>query len=57
MPATYPDINNRVGDPPEPSIINYEVWLNWHACQLNTPHWWGELVAIPDVEDPRRLAK
>ena len=22
----------------------------------DTPHWWEELIAIPDVEDPRRLA-
>ena len=21
------------------------------------PHWWGELVAIPEVEDPKRLAQ
>ena len=56
MAATYLDIKNRVGNPLEPLIKNYEVWLNWHAHQLDSLHWWGELVAIPDVEDPRRLA-
>ena len=57
MPTAYPDVKNRVGDPWEPSIKNYEVWLNWWASQLDTLHWWGELVAIPGVEDPRRLAQ
>ena len=40
----------------EPSIENYQVWLEWQACQVNTPDWWGELVAIPNVGDPKRLA-
>ena len=39
MPATYPGIENRMGYLPEPSIKNYEVWLNWQAHQLDTPHW------------------
>ena len=42
---------------PEPSIRNYEIWLDWWAHQLDTPHWWVELTTIPKVEDPRRLAK
>ena len=57
MPASYPDIENRMGDLPETSIKNMEVWLNWQACQLDTPHWWGELATIPDVEDPSKLAQ
>ena len=45
------------GDPqPEPSIKNYGVWLEWWACQVNTPHWWGELVTIPNAGDPKRLS-
>ena len=55
MPVAYPDIKNRMGDLWEPSIKNYEVLLNWWAHQLDTLHWWGELAAIPGVEDPRRL--
>ena len=43
--------------PPGPSINNYEVWLTWWAHFLDTPHRWGELTAIPDVEDLRRLAQ
>ena len=41
---------------PEPSIENYEVWLEWQACQVDMPEWWGELVTIPNVGDPKRLA-
>ena len=24
---------------------------------MDTPHWWGELTAIPKVEDPRKLGQ
>ena len=57
MPTTYPDIENRMGYPPEPSIKNYEMWLDWQVHQLDTPHWWAELTTIPEVEDPRKLAQ
>ena len=53
----YLDIKNRMGDPSEASIGNYDVWLNWWAHQLNTPQWWGELVALLVVEDLKRLAQ
>ena len=56
MPTTYMDIGNRMGYLPEPSIRNYEIWLDWQACQLDTPHWWAEFTTIPEVADPRRLA-
>ena len=42
---------------PEPSIRNIEVWLDWQAHQLDMPHWWVELTAIPNVENPKRLAQ
>ena len=47
---------DRQGYLPEPSIKNYELWLGWQACQLDTPHWWDELTAIPEVGDPKELA-
>ena len=47
---------DRQGSPPEPSINNYEMWLEWWACQVDTPDWWKELVAIPNMGDPERLA-
>ena len=57
MPTTYPDLRNRMGYLPEPSIKNYEIWLDWQACQLDTPHWWAGLTTIPEVEDSRKLAQ
>ena len=42
---------------PEPSIRNIEIWLDWQACQLDMPHWWVELTAIPSLENPTRLAQ
>ena len=41
---------------PEPSMENYEVWVEWQACWVEKPEWWEELVAIPNVEDHRKLA-
>ena len=57
MPTTYPVIGYRIGYPLEPSIKNYEIWLDWWVHQLDTPHWWAELTTIPKVEDPRKLAQ
>ena len=44
------------GLPPEPSMENYEVWVEWQACCVGMPEWWEELVAIVNVEDHRKLA-
>ena len=57
MPLAYPDVEGRGDYPPEPSVRNVEVWLDWQACQLDMTHWWVELTAIPDVENPKRLAQ
>ena len=40
----------------EPLVENYEVWVEWQGCQLDMPDWWGELVAIPDIDDYQKLA-
>ena len=56
MPIAYPDIGGRRNYLPEPSIRNIEVWLDWQAHPLDTPHWWLELTAITDVKNPKRLA-
>ena len=47
---------DRHGSPLEPSIENYEVWLEWQTCQVDMPDWWGELVIITNAGDPERLA-
>ena len=36
---TYQDTGDRMGYPPELLIKNYEMWLDWQAHQLDTPHW------------------
>ena len=56
MPTVYPGIGIRIICLPEPSIKNYETWLDWQAHRLDTPHRWEVLTAIPDVEDLKRLA-
>ena len=41
----------------EPSVDNYEVWLEWRGHQLNMLDWWEELVAIPHVDNHHRLTQ
>ena len=54
----YPTQTLAVGGyPPEPSIKNIKAWLDWQAHQLDMPHWWVELTAISNVENPKELAR
>ena len=39
MPVAYSNIRGGRGYLPEPSIRNVEVWLDWQAHQMDTPHW------------------
>ena len=55
-PTPMQGAGDRCDSQPEPSIENYEVWLEWWAYQGNTPDLWGELVTIPNVGNPERLA-
>ena len=48
-PTSTQAAGDRHGSLPEPSIENYEVWLEWQAQQVDTPDWWGELVTIPNA--------
>ena len=50
------DTGDRQGYLLEPLIKNYKLWLDWQACQLDTPHWWEELTTIPEVGDLKKLA-
>ena len=43
--------------PPEPSILDVELWLDWQAQKIDTPCWWREFRAIPGVEDLQKLAQ
>ena len=56
MPMTSQDTRDRWGFLPEPSIKNYELWLEWQAHQLDTPHWLVELTTIPGAGDIKKLA-
>ena len=33
-----------------------KVWVEWQASHVDMLEWWEELVAIPNVEDYRKLA-
>ena len=57
MPMTSQGMRGRQGYLSEPSIKNYELWLGWWACQLDTPHWWEELTAILEAGDIKTLAQ
>ena len=56
-PIAYSNIRGGRSYLPELSIRNVEVWLDWWACLMDTPHWWVELTTIPEVEDPKQLAQ
>ena len=56
MPTTGQGTRDRWSFLPEPSIRDYHKWLEWWACQLDTPHWWEELITIPGMEDVTKLA-
>ena len=42
MSMTGQGTRGRHGYPLELLIKNYELWLEWQAHQLDTPHWWEE---------------
>ena len=56
MPATMWGARDRQDSLPEPSINNYEMWLEWSVHWLDTPNWWEKLTAIPNAGDPKKLA-
>ena len=41
----------------EPSVENYKVWIEWRGHQIDMLDWWGELAAIPHVDNQHRLAQ
>ena len=55
MPTTSSGTHSRQGYLPELSIKNYELWLEWQVHQLDTPHWWEELTALPEAGDIKKL--
>ena len=57
MPTTSQGTRDRWDFLLEPSIRDYEQWLECQAHQLDTPYWWEELTTIPGVEDIKKLAQ
>ena len=57
MPMTVWGARDRQSSPPEQSINNYEMWLEWQAHQLDTPDWREKLTTIPNTGDPRKLTQ
>ena len=37
--------------------MNYDLWLEWQAHQLDMPYWWEELTAKPEVGDIKKLVQ
>ena len=35
---------------------DYEDWIEWRGCLVNTPTWWQELVGILKITDFQELA-
>ena len=42
---------------PKPHFDNPQEWVRWHACWVETPAWWPELVKVPTPRDPISFAK
>ena len=42
--------------PPKPPVEEFHKWVPWKAETCKMPSWWRELVAVPEVEDHKRLA-
>ena len=43
--------------PLEPLIREFCQWVPWKANTCEMPDWWGEVVAVPEVEDHKKLAR
>ena len=52
MDSGLPPPSPLTSGDPEPSPIEYEHWIKWHTRYVDTPAWWCELEAVPNVTDP-----
>ena len=43
--------------PPEPKVLEFSLWVPWKAERCETLEWWMELLAVPGIEDSRKLAR
>ena len=42
---------------PKPPFDNPQEWVRWHACWMETPAWWLEVVKVPTPRDLISFAK
>ena len=43
--------------PPDPAVLEFSQWVPWKAKKCETPDWWSKLLAVPGMEDYRKLAR
>ena len=55
LPETSKDKGN--GMPLEPTITEFSQWVLWRADKCETPGWWAKLLAVPEMEDHKKLAR
>ena len=53
--GTSKDEDDRM--PLEPAVTEFSQWVPWRADNCKTPSWWAELLAVPGVEDHKKLAR
>ena len=45
------------GMPLEPTFTEFSQWVPWRANNCETPSWWAELSAVPEIGDHKKLAR
>ena len=56
-PAESSEEEDRGMPSPEPPVEELENWVTWRAKMQDMPGWWQELVEVPGVDDPEKLAQ
>ena len=54
-PGTSKDEGNRMLL--EPAVTKFSQWVPWRANNCETPSWWAELSAVPEIGDHKKLAR
>ena len=56
-PNVEDPVKEEASSSTEPSVDDLEMWLEFQAGQLGTPAWWGELAAVPGIEDRHKFTR
>ena len=54
-PETSEDEGKKT--PPEPTILDFSLWVLWKVERCKTPEWWMELSTVPWKDDHRKLSR